>query len=90
MNEVQHHFGQILGMTGRRSSAVCWDHLGYAPFELAELDNLIDDSEIKDVVMRLQSEKAPGPDEFIGQFYKCCFELIKNDLSMAINDFFPT
>jgi hypothetical protein len=88
MNEVQHHFGQILGTTGRRSSAVCWDHLGYAPFELSELDNLIDDSEIKEVVMGLQSEKAPGPDGFIGLFYKCCFELIKNDLSMAINDFF--
>jgi hypothetical protein len=60
MNEVQHHFGQVLGMTGRRSSAVRWDHLGYVPFELSELDNLIDDSEIKDVVMGLQSEKAPG------------------------------
>jgi exonuclease III len=87
MNEVQHHFGQVLGTTGR-SSAVHWDHLGYAPFELSELDNLIDDSEIKDVVMGLQYEKAPGLDGFIGLFYKCCFELIKNDLSMAINDFF--
>jgi hypothetical protein len=78
----------VLGTTGRRSSAVRWDQLGYAPFELSELDNLIDDSEIKDVVMGLHSEKALGPDEFIGMFYKSCFELIKNDLSMAINDFF--
>jgi hypothetical protein len=66
MNGVQHHFGQILGTTGRRSSVVCWDHLGYAPFDLSELDNLIDDSEIKEVVMGLQSKKAPGPDGFIG------------------------
>jgi hypothetical protein len=87
MNEVQHHFSQVLGTTGRRSSVVRWDHLGYTPFELSELDNLIDDSEIKNVVMGLQSEKAPGPDGFIGLFYKSCFELIKNDLSMAINDF---
>jgi hypothetical protein len=61
MNEVQHHFGQVLGTTGRRSSVVRWDHLGYAPFELSELDNSIDDSEIKDVVMGLQSKKAPRP-----------------------------
>ena len=86
--EVQRHFDQILGTTGSRSSAVHWDHLGYAPFELSELDNSIDDSEIKDVVMGLHSEKAPGPDGFIGLFYKNCFELIKYDLSMAIKDFF--
>jgi hypothetical protein len=60
MNEVQHHFSQVLGTTGRRSSVVRWDHLGYIPFELSELDNLIDDSEIKNVVMGLQSEKALG------------------------------
>jgi hypothetical protein len=70
MNEVQLHFDQMLGTTGRRSSAVRWDHLGYAPFELSELDNSIDDSEIKDVVMGLHSEKAPDPDGFIGLFYK--------------------
>jgi exonuclease III len=86
--EVQRHFDQMLGTTGTRSSAVHWDHLGYAPFELSELDNSIDDSEIKDVVMGLHSKKAPGPDGFIGLFYKSCFELIKYDLSMAIKDFF--
>jgi hypothetical protein len=60
LNEVQLHFDQMLGTTGRRSSAVHWDHLGYAPFELSELDNSIEDSEIKDVVMGLHSEKAPA------------------------------
>jgi hypothetical protein len=34
MNEVQHHFSQVLGTTGRRSRAVCWDHLGYTPFRV--------------------------------------------------------
>jgi hypothetical protein len=29
-----------------------------------------------------------GPDGFIGIFYKCCFELIKDDLSSAIHDFY--
>jgi hypothetical protein len=88
VHEVHHHFGQVLGTTGRRSSAVRWDNLGYAPFELSELDNLIDDIEIKNVVMGRQSKKAPRPNGFIGLFYKCCFELIKDDLSKAINDFF--
>jgi hypothetical protein len=47
---------------------------------------MITDNEIKKLVMELQSEKALGPDGFIGLFYKCCVELIRDDLSKAIND----
>jgi hypothetical protein len=38
--------------------------------------------------MRLHFEKAHGLDGFIGLFYKCCFELIRDVLSIAINDFY--
>jgi hypothetical protein len=38
--------------------------------------------------MGMHSEKASGPDGFIGLFYKDCFEVIREDLSKAINDFY--
>jgi hypothetical protein len=49
---------------------------------------MINDDEIKNVAMGMHPEKPPGPDGFIGLFYKCCFELIKNDLSSALHDFY--
>jgi hypothetical protein len=49
---------------------------------------MFNDDEIKNVIMGMHSEKAPGPDGFIGIFYKSCFELIKDDLSSAIHDFY--
>jgi hypothetical protein len=71
-----------------RHKVVQWAALDYSPFALGELDNVIDDSKIKKVVMSLHSEKAPDPDGFIGLFYKCCWTLVKEDLTAAINDFY--
>jgi hypothetical protein len=88
MHEAHHHFNSVLGTSGVRQRAVRWDNLGCLPFDLSELDNVIEDNEIKKVVMGLQPEKAPGPDGFIGLFYRCCFEVVKDDLSKAINDFY--
>jgi hypothetical protein len=73
---------------GTRQSDVRWDNLGYSLFELSDLDYMINDDEIKNVVMGMHFEKALGLDGFIGLFYKCCFELIRDDLSSAIHDFY--
>lgn len=40
------------------------------------------------IVCFVHSEKAPGSDGFIGIFYKSCFDLIKDDLSSSIHDFY--
>ena len=36
----------------------------------------------------IASDKAPGPDGFIGAFYKACWDYIKGDLLAATNFFF--
>lgn len=36
----------------------------------------------------VKSDKAPGPDGFIGAFYKSCWVIIKDDLLAAVNFFF--
>jgi hypothetical protein len=40
------------------------------------------------VIKEMPSEKAPGPDGFIGLFYKHCWSIIKHDLIEAIMSFF--
>ena len=42
------------------------------------------EQEIKAAVKDMPSEKAPGPDGFIGVFYKRCWPIIKADLVEAI------
>jgi hypothetical protein len=77
LQEAHWHFLEILGSRGRRNIVVRWENLGYSPFELSDLDAMINDDEIKNVVMGMHSEKAAGPDGFIGLFYKGCFEMIR-------------
>jgi hypothetical protein len=88
LQEAHRHFLEILGSRGERNSVICLENLGYSPFDLSDMDAMINDDEIKYVVMGMHSEKAPGPDGFIGLFYKGCFEMIREDLSKAINDFY--
>jgi hypothetical protein len=64
--EAHNHFSTVIGRTGARQFVVRWDNLGYSPFELSDLDSTINVDEIKNVVMGMHSEKASGPDGFIG------------------------
>jgi hypothetical protein len=88
LHEAHYHFSEVIGRRGTRQRAVRWDNLGYSPFELSDLDLMFNEDEIKNVVMGMHSKKTPGLDGFIGIFYKSCFELIKDDLSSAIHDFY--
>jgi hypothetical protein len=47
-----------------------------APFSLSELEVAVD---------KMHGEKAPGPDGFIGNFFKRCWSFIKADLLKALN-----
>lgn len=50
-------------------------------FNLADVKRVLDD---------IPSNKTPGLDGFNSHFYKCSWDIIKNDLHAAINDFFTT
>lgn len=53
-----------------------------------DLDAPFNTQEIERVIKEMPSEKAPGPDGFIGCFYKKCWSIIKDDLIQAIMYFF--
>lgn len=66
------HFVNLLGQTQERTARLNWTHLGYGQHNLSELEAPFDEEEIKKIIMHLPNEKAPGPDGFIGLFYKKC------------------
>lgn len=39
------------------------------------------------MIHALPSDKAPGPDGFTGKFFKECWDIIKDDVMLAINHF---
>jgi hypothetical protein len=70
-----------------RSASLNWNNLGYEQHDLSELEDPFEPEEIKQTVMRLPSEKAPGPEGFVGLFYKKCWTIIQNDLIAALRAF---
>jgi hypothetical protein len=64
------YFSKAVGMSMIRSKHINWNALGYTPFNLEELDLSFTVQELLETVKALPAEKAPGPDGFIGIFYK--------------------
>lgn len=82
------HFSNILGATSTRTSAINWSELGYAPHDLEDLDAPFTKQKLETMVKDMLAEKAPGPDSFIGIFYKKCWSIIKGDLFQAVMSFY--
>lgn len=61
--------------------------MGYQAHDLAELERPFEQDEIKKVVMSMPAEKAPGPDGFIGLFYKKWWPVIGADLIDTLQAF---
>ena len=81
-------FSQSIGTPKPRSLALNWEALGYEQFDLDSLDSPFTEQEISLVIKEMPSMKAPGPDGFIGLFYKKCWNVIKYDLMEAVQAFY--
>jgi hypothetical protein len=55
---------------------------------LSHLECAFTEEEIKKVVLETPKEKAPGPDGFIELFFSSCWDIIKDDLIRAVNQFY--
>ena len=55
--------------------------------DLAALDDPFSKHEVLTAIKQLLYDKAPGPDGFMGCFFKECWNLIKHDLLAVINYF---
>ncbi|KAJ9536694.1 hypothetical protein OSB04_un000167 [Centaurea solstitialis] len=46
------------------------------------------DSEIRDAMFQIGKDKAPGSDGFTSQFFKAAWDIVGNDVTVAIHNFF--
>jgi hypothetical protein len=85
---VHDFYSKLVGRPETRTKALNWHELGYAPHDLEDLDAPFTEEEISSVIKGMPSEKAPGPDRFIGIFFKKCWSFIKIDLIRAVTAFY--
>jgi hypothetical protein len=62
--------------------------MGWQPRDLQQLDLPFSEEEIKVAILTTPKEQAPGPDGYIGLFFSECWEIIKQDIMAAIDQFY--
>lgn len=77
---IHNHFMQQMGTNHNRPNTPNWDEFMQDQYDLVDLEHDITEDEVKTVIMGMSNDKALGPDEFIGLFFKSCWSIIKADL----------
>jgi len=50
------------------------------------LNRLVSEEEVSDVIKDMQNGKAPGPDGFNVDFFKACWDTVKQDILEVVED----
>lgn len=82
------HFKSLMGTRDSGRLTINWAQLQHPTADLQHLELPFTEDEIKGAVFDLHDEKAPGPDGFIGKFFKRFWSLIKDDLVAAVHQLF--
>lgn len=85
---LHEHFNSVLGALDHRESTLNWERVGIQRHNLQHLEAPFIEEEIHRVIMAMPGEKAPGPDGYIGVFFKTTWDIVKQDIIAAINLFF--
>jgi len=85
---IEDYFSDHLGAMAQRPRTFDWNALGYVPRDLSMLEVPVTQDEIKETINSMPSDKAPGPDGFTCAFFKTCWEIIKEDVTEAMNSMF--
>jgi hypothetical protein len=88
MKVAVEYFSKAVGSRVQRTRRIDWEAIGYSEHNLEDLDIPFTEKEVIDIIKEIPAEKAPGPDGYIGLFYKKCWDIIKTDLLEAIMGFY--
>jgi len=84
------HFSKFFGPLGTGPYTLDWDLLGLTRHDLSILEEEFTEDEVHAVILGIAAEKAPGPDGYIGAFYKESWAIIKDDLYWQLSIFSTT
>jgi hypothetical protein len=85
---IHNHFLDHIGSYVPRTCLLNLYELNWQPRDLHHLDLPFSEEEIKVVIASAPKEKAPRPDGFIGLFFSSCWEIVKEDLMNALDQFY--
>jgi hypothetical protein len=77
-------YRELLGKIHNREHTVDLDSLDFEEHDLQDLAEILMDEEVWGVIKELPPDRAPGPDGFIGSFYKRAWPIIKRELMAAL------
>ena len=75
---------ELLGQAASREYTLDWQALGMQQRDLSELEELFSEEEVWQVIRDMPTDRAPGPDGFIGVFYQKAWGIIKKDIMDGI------
>lgn len=91
------HFRSVLGpsaITPLRPSTQLWFqellHFSLTSTQYSQMLLLPSSAEIKSIMFRLNANKAPGPDGLTSGFFKEAWEVVGNEVTNSITQFFQT
>jgi hypothetical protein len=84
---AQSHFTTAIGLRDNNLLLFNWNALGLATPNLEVLDDPFTEEEVKQAIMEMPSDKAPGLDGFNGKLFKACWDIIKCDVMAVVQKF---
>lgn len=85
---ILQHFQNGSGKEESINETLNWELLNIQRHNLQFLEEEFTEEEINAVVMDQKLDKAPGLDGFIGIFFKTSWDIIKEDLTLAVQFFY--
>jgi hypothetical protein len=82
------HFSSQFGQPAPRTHTLDWNLLGLQRMQLSSLEAPFEEEEVHGVIRDLATDKAPGPNGYIGAFLKSAWHIIKPDIMLAVDVFF--
>jgi hypothetical protein len=86
-DNIHSHFKKIIKRGLACTNNFNWAIIPTPMCDLATLSEPFTEDEVKTAIGNTASDKAPGPDGFLGAFFKKCWNTIKIDVMAVINQF---
>jgi hypothetical protein len=82
------HYQAYIGSYAQRTHLINYEELQWQPRDLHHLELPFLEQEVEAMIQSMPKEKAPGPDGFIGVFFRSCWHIIKKELMRVISQFY--